>query len=156
MMAEVHQRVLAYLREHRVMTLATQGRDGPWAAAVFYASDGFDLYFLSSPSTRHCADLSANPRVAATIQQDYADWAQIRGVQLEGVVRPLAGADAARARELYGAKFPIVGQLAQAPAAIVEAFAKIGWYRVVPDRLYFVDNSVRFGHRDQVIPAPPG
>ncbi|MBX3615494.1 MAG: hypothetical protein KF786_18165, partial [Burkholderiaceae bacterium] len=78
------------------------------------------------------------------------------GVQLEGVARPLAGAEAAHARELYGAKFPIVGKLAQAPAAIVEAFAKIGWYRVVPDRLYFVDNSVRFGHRDQVIAAPPG
>ncbi|MBX3613624.1 MAG: pyridoxamine 5'-phosphate oxidase family protein [Burkholderiaceae bacterium] len=62
MTAALHQRVLAYLGEHRVMTLATQGRDGPWAAAVFYASEGFDLYFLSSPSTRHCADLSANPR----------------------------------------------------------------------------------------------
>ena len=60
-------------------------------AAVFYASEGFDLYFLSSPSTRHCADLSGNPRVAATIQEDYADWSQIRGVQLEGVARPLAG-----------------------------------------------------------------
>ena len=63
MTAALHQRVLAYLGEHRVMTLATQGRDGPWAAAVFYASEGFDLYFLSSPSTRHCADLSGNPRV---------------------------------------------------------------------------------------------
>lgn len=153
MTADVHQRVLAYLREHRVMTLATQGRDGPWAAAVFYASEGFDLHFLSAPSTRHCADLSANPRVAATIQEDYADWSQIRGVQLEGVARPLAGAQAARVRELYGEKFPIVGRLAQAPAAIVEAFAKIRWYRIVPDRLYFVDNSVRFGHRDQVIPG---
>src|SRR5690606_22682563 len=29
------ERVLAYLREHRVMTLATRGDHGPWAAAVF-------------------------------------------------------------------------------------------------------------------------
>ena len=38
-----------YLAQHHVMTLATQGGDGPWAAAVFYVRDGDDLIFLSSP-----------------------------------------------------------------------------------------------------------
>ena len=28
--------VAEYLARHHVMTLATQGGDGPWAAAVFY------------------------------------------------------------------------------------------------------------------------
>ena len=78
----LRERVLAYLRGHRVMTLATQGPEGPWAAAVFYASDGFTLYFLSAPSTRHCIDIARHARVAATIQEDYADWPQIQGVQL--------------------------------------------------------------------------
>jgi hypothetical protein len=45
--------VAAYLAGHHVMTLATQGGEGPWAAAVFYASDGASLIFLSAPNTRH-------------------------------------------------------------------------------------------------------
>ena len=151
----LRERVLAYLRGHRVMTLATQGPEGPWAAAVFYASDGFTLYFLSAPSTRHCIDIARHARVAATIQEDYADWPQIQGVQLEGSACELAGEEAARARAAYGDKFPIVGRLATAPAAIVDALAKIRWYRIVPERLYFVDNSAGFGHRDQVVPEPP-
>lgn len=156
----LRERVLDYLRTHHVMTLATEGDQGPWAAAVFYVSDGFTLYFLSAPSTRHCTGIARRARVAATIQEDHADWPRIKGIQLEGVASELGGADADRARQLYGDKYPIVGKLAQAPAAIVEALAKIRWYRVVPDRLYFIDNSAGFGHRDQIIPEadrrPPG
>ena len=147
------QRALRYLREHHVMTLATQGGDGPWAAAVFYVNVDFTLYFLSAPSSRHCTNIAAQARVAATIHEDYADWPQIRGIQLEGIVRELSGADAELARRLYGEKFPIVGDAAQTPPAIARAFARIHWYRVEPERLYFVDNSAGFGHRDAIIPA---
>ena len=155
MTGEPRRRAHAYLRAHHVMTLATQGSAGPWAAAVFYASDGFTLYFLSAPSTRHCTAIAATARVAATIQEDYTDWPQIRGIQLEGTARELAGADAERARRLYGEKYPLLGNLAQAPAAITAALAKIRWYRLVPERQYFIDNSVGFGHRDEIIPGIP-
>lgn len=153
MTGALRERVLAYLRAHHVMTLATQGAAGPWAAAVFYASDEFTLYFLSAPSTRHASELTAHARVAATIQDDCVDWAAIRGVQLEGEARELHGEQAGSAREIYGAKFPLVGNADRAPAPIAAAFSRVRWYRLVPDRLYFVDNSVRFGHRDQVIPS---
>ena len=43
------QRVLCYLRDHHVATLATSGDQGPWAAAVFYANRGSTIYFLSAP-----------------------------------------------------------------------------------------------------------
>jgi len=153
MTGALQERVLAYLRAHHVMTLATQGSAGPWAAAVFYASDGFTLYFLSAPATRHATELAAHARVAATIQDECADWAAIKGIQLEGEARELHGEQAERARAIYAEKFPVLGNADQAPAPIAAAFARIRWYRIVPDRLYFVDNSVRFGHRDQVIPA---
>jgi uncharacterized protein YhbP (UPF0306 family) len=143
-------RVLAYLRAHHVMTLATHGRAGPWAAAVFYASEGFKLYFLSSPASRHCRELAARPAAAATIQEDYADWPQIKGVQLEGAVRELRGAQAEHARRLYGEKFPVIRRLAGAPAAIAAAMNKVRWYELTPARLYFVDNAAGFGHRDEV------
>jgi uncharacterized protein len=144
-------RVLEYLRAHHVMTLATHGRDGPWAAAVFYVNDGFTFHFLSGPKSRHSVNLAANPRVAATIQEDYADWPEIRGVQLEGVASGISGDEEQRARALYGEKYPVVGKIAKAPAAIVAALAKVRWYRIVPERLHFVDNSRGFGHRDEVV-----
>ena len=70
---------LAYLAAHQVMTLATRTADDLWAAAVFYASEGFQLYFLSAGHTRHARHIAARPRVAATIQEDYRDWPDIRG-----------------------------------------------------------------------------
>jgi len=146
----LRQRVLEYLRTHNVMTLATSGPDGPWAAAVFYANDDFMLYFLSSPATRHCRDLTANPRVSAAIHEDYHDWPEIKGVQLEGRVTEVATPNVGDVRRLYGQKFPLVGRLGQAPAAIVEAFKKIRWYRLEPDAVYFIDNSRGFGTRERV------
>jgi uncharacterized protein YhbP (UPF0306 family) len=85
-----------------------------------------------------------------TIQEDYSDWLEIKGVQIEGVASEISGAEEEHARRLYGQKFPVVGLLAQAPAAIVKALAKVRWYKVVPQSLYFIDNSLGMGNRDEI------
>jgi uncharacterized protein YhbP (UPF0306 family) len=132
------------------MTLASHGDEGVWAAALFYANDGFAIYFLSSPTSRHCGNLAGNPRVSAAVHEDYTDWREIKGVQMEGIASVLAAEEEEKARRLYGAKFPIVGKLEQAPAPIIEALAKVRWYKLIPERLYFIDNSAGFGHRDEI------
>ena len=143
-------RALSYLCTHHVATLATHGGNGPWGAAVFYANDGFKLFFLSSPASRHCLNLQENSRIAVTIQEDYSDWPEIKGIQLEGVARELSGDEEIQARQFYGQKFPLVANLAQAPAAIVKAMAKVRWYRIDPRQLYFIDNSAGFGQRAEI------
>jgi uncharacterized protein YhbP (UPF0306 family) len=143
-------RVQHHLQAHHVATLATSGPQGVWAAAVFYVHDGWDLYFLSSPASQHCANLAHSAQVAVTIQADYADWPGIQGVQMEGQVDELSGQAEQRARQLYGQKFAVVGKLAQAPAAIIKAMAKVHWYRITPQRLLYIDNSLGFGHREEV------
>lgn len=140
--------VAEFLAAHHVMTLATQGAAGPWAAAVFYVPDGDDLVFLSSPSSRHCTDLAADPRCAATIQAETLEWRSIRGIQLEGEVAELQGDDRSRAQARYAEKFPFV-RPGGMPAAIAAAFARVHWFRLRVSRLYFIDNSRGFGHRDQ-------
>jgi len=154
MNADSRQRVQDYLRTHRIATLATMAAHGPWAAAVFYASEGDTLFFLSSPNSRHCRNLESDPRAAATIQGDYSDWPEIKGVQMEGMVSPLSGVDETRARRLYGEKFPLIGKLESAPAPIVAALGRVRWYRLRPTRLFFIDNSVGFGHREEITPVP--
>jgi uncharacterized protein YhbP (UPF0306 family) len=152
MPARLRPEVAAYLADHHVMTLATHGPDGPWAAAVFYAWSGSDLVFLSAPATRHARNLEHDARCAATIHDDTADWKTVKGIQIEGRVDRLAGDDAALARQAYAEKFPIVSPLAKIPPAIAEALAKITWYRLLPTRMYFIDKSKGFGHRDEFLP----
>lgn len=146
-MAEtVRETALAYLRSHQVMTLATVGEEGVWATAVFYANNGFDLYFLSAGHTRHAQNFRHQPHIAAAIQEDYKDWPEIKGIQLEGDVAQLDGEARETALALYLARYPF---LADTPALQV-ALTKVNWYRLRPTRLYFIDNSRGFGHRDEV------
>ena len=152
-MSRLPSDLASYLAVHSVMTLATQGADGPWAAAVFYVCDGASLVFLSAPATRHCRNLAQDARCAATIQEDCRDWSRIKGIQLEGRVVELQGDEEKRAQRLYGEKFPVVGAAANIPPAIVKALAKVRWFRLVPARVFFIDNSKGFGHRDEVDPG---
>ena len=151
MNTSLREKALRYLQEHQVMTLATTGPQGLWAAAVFYVNKGFDLYFLSAPASRHSLNIEASPKVAATIQEDYVDWRDIQGIQLEGEASRISGAEQAAALLAYGLKFPVVGNLSRAPEEIVKAMKNIAWYKVTPHRLYLIDNSLGLGHRDEVL-----
>jgi uncharacterized protein len=142
--------VLDYLARHNVLTLATAGPAGPWAAAVFYVNEGLRLYFLSSPRSRHAENLAADPRVAGAVHEDYRDWPEIRGVQLEGRAALVPDADVERVRGLYAAKFPVVADIARAPPAVAAAFAGVRWYELAPARLLFIDNAAGFGKRRQL------
>jgi hypothetical protein len=138
------------LEGHNVATLATTGPEGPWAAAVFYANTGFTLYFLSSPTSRHGGNIGDDAEVAATIQEDYSDWREIKGIQLEGRAKRLEGAERAEAEARFGAKFPRLVSPALVPGAIARALRLVAWYELEPTRVYFVDNSRGFGHRDEI------
>lgn len=150
----LRQQILDYLQSHNTMTLATSANDLPWAATVFYASDGMQLYFFSAPESRHCENLATNPRVAVTIQEDYKDWREIKGIQLEGRVVPVDGViEKAKAMTIYARKYPDVIQLFTDPTSGVfyKAFLKVKFYCVRPDRVLYIDNSQGFGKRQEWI-----
>ena len=144
-------RALAYLAAHNVMTLATSGPEGPWAAAVFYVNQDFDLYFLSSPRARHSMNVQAHPAAAAAVHEDYSEWRDIQGVQLEGVVEILSGLEEARARALYGAKFAVARPGEQAPDLIAAALSRVSAYRFRARQAFFIDNAAGFGKRETVL-----
>lgn len=149
--ADLKLKLECFLQEHHVATLATAADDNIWAAAVFYVSEGSTLYFLSSPASRHCKNLTSNARIALTIQKDYDDWPAIRGIQLEGLAGEVIGAEAELVRSLYAQKFPLIDKTSKAPAPLAQALSKVRWYKVVPTKLYFIDNTVGFGHRDELV-----
>lgn len=151
MSAALRQQVLDYLEAHNTMTLATSGPDGPWAAGLFYVNDGFDLYWLSDPDTRHSQNIAHAPQVAVTVHEDYADWRVIQGVQAEGVAEVVGTVfQAGGPMKRYVEKFPFLGDLRSPPPALAKALATTRVYRFTPSRVYFVDNAKGFGHRDEL------
>jgi uncharacterized protein YhbP (UPF0306 family) len=154
MSKELKQQFLDYLQSHNTMTLATCAGDLPWAATVFYASDDLRIYFFSAPDSRHCQNLSANARVAVTIQEDYKDWRKIKGIQLEGKVVLVDGIlEKAKAMAIYARKYPEVIKLFTDPASGVfyKAFLKVRFYCVEPEKVFFIDNEQGFGKRQELV-----
>jgi uncharacterized protein YhbP (UPF0306 family) len=133
--------VAAYLADHHVMTLATQGADGPWAAAVFYAWHRAALIFLSAPSTAPRAQPAADGALRRHHPRRHGDWKAVKGIQLEGRVELPLETPPIRARLAYAEKFPIVSPLTENPAAIAEALAKIAGTACGRQRMYFIDNQ---------------
>jgi len=146
--------ILQYIETHNTMTLATCLEDVPWAATVFYASDNLQLYFFSAPDSRHGQNLAANPRVGVTIQEDYHDWREIKGIQLEGTVKVVDSlTQKATAMAVYARKYPEIIKLFANPASglFYKAFLKVKFYCVTPERLFFIDNEQGFGKRRELI-----
>lgn len=130
-------RIIAYIRANRVLTICSARGSAPWAANCFYAFDEptVTLFVMSDPETRHGRDLCDNPRVAGTVSSQQASVAKLRGVQFEGFALRLSGADEAGARALYCRRFPIA-RLRPAPL-----------WAIVPSYLKYTDNTLGFGHK---------
>ncbi len=131
------KKALDYLQANTVITLA-----------VFYASEGFDLYFLSAPQSRHAKALAQSGRAAITIQDNNIPWTEIKGIQAEGSVVCLAGDERQRAIKVYSKQHPLV---LEPPTVIARALAKVSWYQITPDCVYFINNSAGFGRRARIV-----
>jgi len=120
------------------MTLATSFAGQVHAATLFYANDGLELVFVSDTTSAHARAILADPRVALTISQDYADWQAIQGAQVRGEARLLE--DDRRASQVYLARFPFV-------AAFPQTFR---YWQISPTWLRLIDNTRGFAHKDEL------
>ncbi len=153
MAAPLREQLLTYLGEHNVVTLCTHGPDGLWAAPVFYAHDGFDLYFVSDPNSRHGQNLAADAAVAGAITEDHKEWLEIRGIQCEGTCTLVPEAEVAQARTVYLAKYPFAAIFLDPEGYMFEqAGQKVRFYRLRARRLCFTDNTAGFGERAEYVP----
>ena len=143
---DVAQRIAAFLDAHHVISLATVGGQGPHAANLFYAREGFALFWVSDPASRHSVELVADGRVAATIARDFSDFAPIRGLQLWGRARVVDAAERARARSVLEARYAFLK--APADGALRENYARADIFRLDIARCVLIDNTRGFGHKD--------
>ena len=112
------------------------------ATDLFFARDaGLNLYWVSSPESRHSLNLGRNPKAAVTIHNETWTWTAIAGVQMEGeVVMLRVGAEREAAWELYQARFPFV-------AEFEAEVARSALYKFTPRWARLIDNAQGFGHK---------
>jgi uncharacterized protein len=146
---ELGRQIASFLAAHHVMSLATTGRGGPHATNLFYACDGLALVWVSDPASQHSRHIEADARVAATVAPDYSDFTAIRGVQIVGAAHRIVAADDRKRHlaQLEG-RYSFLGQLAEGPPKLREAYAQTAVYRLQPARLVLIDNSKGFGHKE--------
>ena len=147
----MRERLLKFLREHQVLTLAVMEADGsPYAAALLYAvDDELRFHVVTDPATRHGKAMLANPSVAGTIQPDRQQWDEIRGVQFRGICRQLGSEERVRAWGIYSARFPF---LQQPDAILTRELAKTAMWRIDPTWIRLIDNQIDFGHKEEWTP----
>ncbi|MBI5063075.1 MAG: pyridoxamine 5'-phosphate oxidase family protein [Desulfatitalea sp.] len=144
--------VQALIAERRTMVLSTCGADAPWAAPVYYVYRAPGFYFFSSPRSRHIQQGLSNRLTAAAIFADSAQWEDIQGIQMAGVLQEVT-----RLFEQAGVvgrflwKFPFARPFLQSgsqeagnPPKLVD---KVRLYRFVPHEIHFTNNRSGFGQR---------
>lgn len=147
-------RAEALIKEQSTMTLATSGGDGAWAAPVYYSYRKSSLYFFSDPSSRHIQESIKSGQAAGAIYADSASWEGIRGVQMSGKIELVpVGLEAMDAIRGYLKKFSFTKEFFKGGQIDLDAFTKrfrVKLYRYTPVLLYYMDNSIRFGFREEV------
>ena len=141
--------------EQTTMTLATASSDSAWAAPVYYVFFKSAFYFLSSPESRHIKEALGNSRVSSAIHASASTWQEIRGLQMTGSIRPVAGGlEAFQALREYLKKFPFTKEFfkkntSMDPESFWERFG-VKLYRFHPSLVYYLDNRIRFAFREEV------
>jgi uncharacterized protein YhbP (UPF0306 family) len=146
---ELRKVVLDFLDTHSVMSLATALGGKPFAASLFYASCYFKLYYISSPESAHSLNISKNPSVAVTINKEYWDWKQVRGLQINGTAHRVTGDEAEIARRLYFRKFPFAESILCVGGFSQKVLSSC-FYKVEPHVIRLIDNSVEFGFKREL------
>lgn len=137
------------------MTLATSKGTEAWAAPIYFVFRAGSFYFFSDPASRHIQEALRNGQAASAVHAEASSWEEIRGLQMSGVVESVgAGLDAAGAIRDYVRKFPFVTGFFK-PGDILDLAGfssrfRVRLYRFRPTTVYYLDNRIKFGFREQV------
>ncbi len=100
---DVTKIITQYLREAKVMQLATVNGGQPWICTVNYAiDDAGNLYWLSLRTRRHSLELRGSAAAAVAIVKDPAVK---QGLQLEGTATEVDLNDLERVHALYSERY---------------------------------------------------
>ena len=144
MAKELEEKINQYLANHYYLNLATVSPQGnPMAHTMAYVSKDSVVYLATNKNTRKVQNITQNPNVAYTIDEDDPDWFDMQALQVEGKASIITDEEELREiGEILAAKFPIVADMPTDPDAIM--------IKIDPEAIYYLDYSIEFGHRDKL------
>ena len=153
---DLTKKALELLHSQHIMTLATCDGKKAWAAPVYYVLNSKAFYFFSNPESRHIKNSLGGHFVSAEVHEPSSGWSDIKGVQMEGRIEE-GGFDLAStsAYALFIGRFTFIHEMGKAPLSpmlslsALEASFKVSWYKFMPEKVYYLDNSIRFGYREE-------
>lgn len=128
------------------MTIATVREDGfPQTTIVSYVSDGTTIYFGCDSTSQKARNIQRNGKISLTVNLDYTDWNQIKGLSMGAMAEQVTDADEMRlTADLMLKKFPQVAEF------VSNKLDELAVFRVTPKVVSVLDYSKGFGHTDQV------
>jgi len=137
-MNNINTRVSEILTKTHLMSLATQDDAGVWVADVIFIYDeGWNIYWLSAPETRHSQAILKNNQVAGTITLSTKKGEPNLGIQFEG-----------KAERLEGIQFNLIvkhwakrGHPAPEISQALKLLDGDYWYKLVPTKIELIDES---------------
>jgi uncharacterized protein YhbP (UPF0306 family) len=136
-MEKPDKKIIAFLKKHHVLTLATCVDDQPWCANCFYTflEEESALVFTSDIETRHIQETLKNSRVAGSIVLETSIVNKIQGVQFTGRLELPQIGMTDKTKYAYLKRFPF--------AALMDTTL---WVLYI-DHLKMTDNRLGFGKK---------
>jgi nitroimidazol reductase NimA-like FMN-containing flavoprotein (pyridoxamine 5'-phosphate oxidase superfamily) len=146
MKQQFKNQIIALLDQHRIMSVATNRRDGwPQATVVSYVNDGLIIYCFVGRDSQKFANISRDPRISIAIANDYHQPLQIRGLSLAGEVVVVDDqGEIDHAAEILLRRYPEYKVMPRPDPAAVAML------RTTPEIVSILDYSKGFGHTDLV------
>jgi uncharacterized protein YhbP (UPF0306 family) len=131
------KRIVEFINEHHVLTVATSVEDSPWCANCFYTylEDENCFVFTSDVETKHVQDVLANSKVAGSVVLETNTVGKIQGIQFAGKMEKPVKELASKAKKAYLKKFPFA------------VLMKTTLWVVHPAILKMTDNRLGFGKK---------
>lgn len=129
------------------LTLATVRSDGyPQATTVSFAHDGLTIYIGIGKESQKARNIRHSNKVSLTINTEYQDWNQIKGVSMAALAEILTDPkELDQAANCILKRFPQAGEWAE-PGAMDQ----IAFLRIKPQVISVLNYEKGFGHTDLV------
>lgn len=136
-MKEIDKKILDFIKEHHVLTLATSCNNIPWCCQCFYVflKEEAKFIFTSHEDTRHIREALKQPVVAASIVLETKIVGKIQGLQITGRLNAIGSEFLNKYKIAYLKRFPI--------AATMDS----KYWTLTIDYMKMTDNRLIFGQK---------
>lgn len=142
--AALRERITQYMEKCNSCTIATVSADGqPSASTVFFKNRGMNIFFNTGRDSQKVRNILENPRVSIAMQAGPPPTKDrdIKGIQYFGKGRIVSSPNASEVPKAVMARHKVFNSATAGNSVIVE---------VTPDKVYLIDYSLGFRHRDLI------